>query len=95
MDRATLAPELDYQEEEDPPIVDGDVVDLEEDLLLLPGEEKDQQEDRETMTTTKASPQSRKKLPKNQNQTLEEQNEANRHPQVDFLDSSYKNCDGK
>ena len=77
-----------------------DVEDLGEVIPLLPlhpgpGEEK---EDWETLTTTKASPQSRN-YP-NQNQTIleeeeEEEEENVRHLQVDVLDPSIKNCDGK
>lgn len=88
VDRTTPVPELELDQEEDL-IVDGEDVeeDLEEDIPLLPlypgpGEEK--KEDWET----KASPQSRKNQP-----ILEEEND--RHLQVDVLDPSIKNCDGK
>ena len=98
VDRATPVPELDQEEDL---FVDGeDVEDLGEVIPLLPlhpgpGEEK---EDWETLTTTKASPQSRN-YP-NQNQTIleeeeEEEEENVRHLQVDVLDPSIKNCDGK
>jgi len=102
VDRATPVPELELElDQEEDLFVDGeDVEDLGEVIPLLPlhpgpGEEKE--EDWETLTTTKASPQSRN-YP-NQNQTIleeeEEEEENVRHLQVDVLDPSIKNCDGK